>query len=341
MLESLLQQETSSAWGRLLQEGSDSGMSMMSGPSPTPRPPPSPTPPGPSPTPRPPPSPTTPPTQARTLLAVGDSLCAGQLPEPKNTILFSDEAYVDTLFEYLQENYDFDTLEKVCCSAEDSYELINASANPPTSDGSICYPDQESGVSTQLDAAVVALQSGNNDIGLITISIGANDIFPCGFAANPEECVTSQLQKLIVNLQTILTTLTEASTTTPPPPIIAMTPYNAYLAFYLSDVEQEQALVPVSILSSVVVQTETTKLYNAFNVPVVGGNDVFDGLNNSTVNGVPQNVINICRYTGMCEETESGEYVLLSAELRDIHPFPEGSEKLGQAHFDVVDELLQ
>jgi hypothetical protein len=42
----------------------------------------------------------------------------------------------------------------------------------------------------------------------------------------------------------------------------------------------------------------------------------------------------------MCEETETGGYVLKSAELRNIHPTPEGYEKLGVAHLELVDALL-
>ena len=290
-------------------------MSMMPGPSPTPR---------------------TPPSQTRTLLAMGDSLCTGQLPEPKGTIVFSNEGYVDTLFEYLQDNHDFTTLEKVCCPGEDSQELINPIADPPISDGSFCYPT-ESGVPSQLDAAVAALES--NNVGLISISLGANDIFACGFAPNPEECVTTQLERLVINLTTILTTLTNGASA--PTPIVAMVPYNPYLAFSLSDVPQEQALVPISILSTAALQTAATQVYGQFQVPVVSGNDVFDGLNNSTLeDGIPQNVFNICAYTGMCEETETGGYVLKSTELRNIHPTPEGYEKLGVAHFELVDALL-
>ena len=127
----LLRQEPSVAWGRLLEgSDSDSSMSMASGPSPTPRPPPSPT----------------PPPQGRALLALGGSLCAGQLPEPKNAALFSDEGYVDTLFEYLQDNYDFDTLEKVCCPREDSYELIFASAKPASLGRALLLPIIRQGI---------------------------------------------------------------------------------------------------------------------------------------------------------------------------------------------------
>lgn len=341
-LESFLQQETSVAWGRLLEGTDSNSMSMMPELSPTPRPPP-PSPTMPAPTPRPPsqtttpPSPTPPPSQGRTLLALGDSLCAGQLPEPPFTIFFSDDAYVDTLYQHLQENHDFDTLLKVCCPGENSFEFINAIENPPISDGSFCYPDEESSIATQLEAMVTALES-NDEIGLISISLGANDIFRCGLDPDPQACVTTQLQQLVVNLQTILSTIVESSDD--PIPMIAMTPYNANLALYLSDVQEEQALVPVSILAITGLQTAATQVYNAFNVPVIGGNDVFGGLDNSTTpEGIPQNVANICRYTGMCDETEAG-YVLNPSETRDIHATPEGYEVLGKAHFDVVDELL-
>jgi hypothetical protein len=81
-------------------------------------------------------------------------------------------------------------------------------------------------------------------------------------------------------------------------------------------------------------------VYTQFGVPTVFGHFVFNGLNETLVDGeVPQNVASICRYTGMCDETDSG-FVLRSEEIRDIHPFPEGYEKLGVAHFEPVDELL-
>lgn len=302
-------EETNVIWGRLLE-----GMGSMSMPPPT-RPP--------------------EPEEARgTLLAIGDSLCTGQLPEPKNTVFFSDEGFVDVLFEYLEDNYDFDKLQKICCPGEDSAELIDASFAVPPSDGSNCYLEPNTPPS-QLDAAITALQSG--EIGLISISIGANDVFSCAFAPNPEECATTQIESFVMNLQFILNTLEGA--TDDLPPIVAITPYNPLLALFLSEDENERALVPISQQAVVGLQTEAAKVYDAFNVETVFGHFIFGGLNDTLVDGTPQNVINICKYTGMCDETESG-YVLKSNELRDIHPVPKGYEKLGIAHFDPVDELL-
>jgi lysophospholipase L1-like esterase len=226
--------ETEVIWGRVLKEGRDLGSS-MSMPSPTRAPTTK------QPTTRPPTSPPTTSGGGGTLLAIGDSLCAGHLPEPKNTIVFSDEAYVDTLYEYLEDEYDFDELVKVCCTGEDSSELIDASYSVPPSDGSICYDNPETPPS-QLDAAVTALQSGT--VRLMTISIGANDVLSCIFAPDPQLCVATQIEALVVNLLTILTTLLDATESMPP--IVAMTPYNPFLAFFLSQDENEQALVPLS-----------------------------------------------------------------------------------------------
>lgn len=296
-----VEEETSFLWGRLLQEE----MSMP------------------------------PPEQAGgTLLAIGDSLCAGHLPEPKNTIFFSDEAYTNTLFDYVQDKYDFDTLEKVCCSGEDSHELIDASYAIPPSDGSNCYDGP-----SQIDAAIQALETG--EVRLISISLGANDVFGCVFAPDIEACVTTRIQEFVVNLLTILTTLSEV-TENNLPPIVAMTPYNPLLAYSLSEDANEQALAPLSQQVILGLQTEAAKVYDNFNIPNVFGLFVFDGLNETLVDGTdtPQNVASICRWTGMCDETDSGDFVLKSAELRDIHATPEGYDKLGEAHFSPVDELL-
>ena len=275
-------------------------------------------------------------TKGGTLLALGDSLCTGQLPEPKNTIFVSDEGYVDTLFEYLKENYDFDALLKICCPGEGSAEMIDANANEPPSDGSFCYGNANpDALPSQLDAAVEALQSGT--VRLISISIGANDIFSCVFASNPEECATTQIQAFVDNLVVILTVLTEATENMPP--IVAMTPYNPILAYALSENENEQALAPASQAAVVGLQKEAGRVYDSFNVPTVFGQVVFDGLNETLVDGIPQNVVNICMLTGMCNETDSG-YILRNAQLRDIHATPEGYETLGVAHFELVDGLL-
>lgn len=326
--EALDFEETEVVWGRVL-EGRDLGSS-MSMPSPTRAPTTK------QPTTRPPTRPPTTSGGGGTLLAIGDSLCTGHLPEPKNTIFFSDEGYVDTLYEYLQDEYDFDDLLKVCCSDEDSFELIDASYSVPPSDGSNCYDNPETPPS-QLDAAVTALQSGT--VRLMTISIGANDLLPCVFApGDPQACAATQIEALLVNLLTILTTLSDAMENMPP--IVAMTPYNPILSFFLSEDENEQALVPISQQAILGLQTEVAKVYTQFGVPTVFSHFVFDGLNETLVDGdVPQNVASICRYTGMCDETHSG-FLLKSEELRDIHANPEGYEKLGIAHFEVVDELL-
>lgn len=325
--EALDFEETEVAWGRLL-EGRDLGSS-MSMPSPTRAPTTK------QPTTRPPTRPPTTSDGGGTLLAIGDSLCTGQLPEPKNTIFVSDEGYVDILYEYLQNEYDFDDILKVCCSGEDSSELIDASYSVPPSDGSNCYDNPETPPS-QLDAAVTALQSGT--VRLMTISIGANDILSCVFSSNSQACAATQIEALVVNLLKILTTLSDATENMPP--IVAMTPYNPILSFFLSEDENEQALVPISQQAILGLQTEAAKVYTQFGVPTVFGNFVFDGLNETLVDGnVPQNVASICRYTGMCDETDSG-FVLENEELRDIHANPEGYEKLGIAHFEAVDEFL-
>jgi lysophospholipase L1-like esterase len=275
----------------------------------------------------------------RTLLAIGDSLCTGQLSDPPNEVFFSDEGYNAKLFEYLEKAEHFKTLLKICCPGESSEELLDGSANNPPDDASFCYGQTPERPSSQLETADQIVESGQ--VELISISIGANDILPCvSGAADPEQCVLARVDQLVSNLKAILDAIFEASGDKRPP-VVAMTPYNPLLALSLSNVEQEQSLAALSQLSLIVLHAEVTdKVYVPYGVAVVDANaDVYDGRNSAIVDGIPQNVHNICEYTGMCNVDENGVYVLAPPEERDIHPTEEGYATLGDAHIELIQKL--
>lgn len=276
------------------------------------------------------------PTSKTVYLAIGDSLCTGQLPEPKNQALYSDKGYTDNLFDYLKTSQGIDTLNKICCPGEDSHELINGTYNQPPSDGSKCYGKVDE-LPNQLEAAIQAMQS--DSVEFITISVGANDVFGCLETSDPVACGSRRIAELVANLATIVATILEALGSNVPP-IIAMTPYNPILAYSLSDNAAEQALVPISQQVITELHTATTEnVYEPFGIPVVDALIVFDGLNDTLVDGVPQSVVSICEYTGMCRKTESGDYVLNDSLVRDIHPTEGGYERLAKAHNEIVEQF--
>ncbi|VAV93167.1 hypothetical protein MNBD_ACTINO01-1012 [hydrothermal vent metagenome] len=268
-----------------------------------------------------------------TYLALGDSIVAGtQQPLP-----FTSNGYVDGLFDELQDEYGFDTLVNLGCPADDTREFINGDNGP--NGGSLCYgtgAPLPPGGTSQLDAALGVLAANPGEVRLITITMGANDIFRCdSSASNAAACLGTEIGLMATNLVTILATLRAAA---PGVPIIGMNYYNPNLGFWPvspAAAEASQALVrPFNgALESV---------YAAFGVPVADVETAFKTF--ETAGNVPKNVRAICKYTLMCEKS-GGTYVLSDYDpftfgpQTDIHPSNKGYDKIADTFEGLIEDL--
>ena len=177
----------------------------------------------------------------RVYVALGDSVAAGtQQPEP-----FTDNGYTNILHDTVAQRMRITDFVNFACPADDSFEMIDGDDGPE--DGSLCYgseaplaPLMPATGSSQLDVAVDYINhvhDGGGTIGLITLTMGANDLFRCEVFT--EECVGEALTGIAVNLQaTILPALRAAA---PEAAIVAMNYYNSTLATYLIPGNEEAA----------------------------------------------------------------------------------------------------
>lgn len=270
---------------------------------------------------------------ADTYLALGDSVAAGmQAPQP-----FTDHGYADLLFKNIADDYSFNEFVNLACPGDDTGEMIDGDNGP--GGGSHCYGTGAPfafGADSQLQAAVAYLSSHPGEVGLITITIGANDILACDSTA-PDfgVCVGGQLGQMAANLSEILWTLQSAA---PGVPIVGMNYYNPNLAYWLVD----PAIAEASLRLTTAFNGTLEAVYGGFGVPVADVETAFRTF--KTKGDVPQNVRTVCLYTGMCEK-QGPSFVLSDynpgepGPQTDIHPSDKGYRKISGVFGELIDDL--
>ncbi|GMQ99132.1 MAG: hypothetical protein BMS9Abin17_1691 [Acidimicrobiia bacterium] len=268
-----------------------------------------------------------------TYLALGDSIAAGtQQPQP-----FTDNGYTNVLFEELADEYGFDTFVNLGCPGDDTREFINGDDGP--NGGSLCYgagAPLPLGGPSQLQAALGYLASNPGEVRLITITMGANDIFRCDLSvADPSACLGQEIGLMAENLVTILGTLRFYA---PGVPIVGMNYYNANLGLW--PVAPEAALASNALVDPFNGAIEA--VYGAFLIPVADVESAFKTF--ETDGDIPENFRAICKYTRMCEKSDGG-YVLSDYDpiapgpQTDIHPTNKGYDKIADTFSEVIEHL--
>lgn len=270
----------------------------------------------------------------KTYLALGDSVAAGtQQPEP-----FTDRGYANRLFPKLANTYGFDELVNLSCPADDTTEMISGIGGA-SEFGSLCYGPfavLPPGGTSQLDVAVDYLTANPGEVGLITLTIGANDVLACD-PDDPdiEKCLGEQLGLIAANVPVIVEALREAA---PGVPIVAMNYYQPNLAFWIVD----PALADQALALTVIFNETLEGVFNTLDVPVA---DIEKKFKTFKMQGdVPKNVRVICKFTLMCEK-KNGEYVLSDYDpiepgpQTDIHPSNKGHRKIANKYFRLIKDL--
>jgi len=265
-------------------------------------------------------------------MVLGDSVAAGtQQPEPFTA------GFERKLFRELRDEYDFDEVVNLACPDDDTTEMI-AGTGGASEFGSLCYgpfAQLPPGGTSQLDVAVAYLEAHPGEVGLITLTIGANDILACDLN-DPDvaACLADKLGLIGTNLPYIVARLMVAA---PGVPIVGTNYYNPNLAFWIVDpaiADASQALVPLF-------NGTLEAVYGAFGVPVA---DVATAFKTFKARGNPPvNVKAVCRLTLMCER-QGGELVLSDYDpvepgpQTDIHPSNKGYRKIANSILDVVED---
>jgi lysophospholipase L1-like esterase len=121
------------------------------------------------------------------------------------------------------------TLVNFGCGGATTTSLVSATGCPdvlPHTAGGVTYP-----TTTQEAAAVSFLTAHRGHIGLITVSIGGNDVTACASQANPIPCVSTAVSGIKTNVTTLASTLRAAAG--PGVPLIGLTYPDVILGSYV------------------------------------------------------------------------------------------------------------
>lgn len=215
-----------------------------------------------------------------TYIALGDSLAAGFQPSVGDVAETAYPALVSTRLGGL-------SLTNLACSGENTRTTVSG--------GKCSYPE-----GSQLAAAEAAITAAGDDLALVTIDIGGNDLLFCARGAKVDTaCTTGGTKTLDANLPTIFARLRAAAGKDVP--ILAIGYYNPWLAAGLrgSDAETVKAQKVVDDLNA-----RIRKHAIDAGLSYVSLDEAFsaDDTSQTEVEGraMPANVAAICQYTYAC-----------------------------------------
>lgn len=223
-----------------------------------------------------------------TYLALGDSLAVGVQPNASGTDVPTPYGYADDLYAQLKMRMPTLSLAKLGCSGETTLSMIQGGCGN--------YPVG----SSQLDAAVSFLQNPNNQVVLVTLDIGANDVDGCVTLTTGinQTCVTNGFASVGSNLPVILRELRQAAG--PHTPIVAMNYYDPFLAAWALG-GSGPALAVESLTAATEFNVILETIYHVFGVPVADVAHAFSTYNFAPIpsEDLPVNVFLIVAWTWM------------------------------------------
>jgi lysophospholipase L1-like esterase len=216
-------------------------------------------------------------------LALGDSLAAGLQPTTGDQ---KDRGYAGPVLDGLRKTAPDAQLKNLGCSGETTTSMIR---------GGICsYPEKN-----QLAAAVAFLKANADNVKLVTLDLGANNVLPCAQTTIDQGCATKNTATVARDLATILGQIRSAA---PKAPIVLLTYYNPLLAAWTSGPDgQKYADQSQPMLSAL--NAEIVKAAKAASAKVA---DVAGAFATTSSSGSPQptNVKRICDWTWMCSKQD-------------------------------------
>jgi lysophospholipase L1-like esterase len=205
--------------------------------------------------------------------------------------------------------YDF-TLRNFACDGATTATIVQQAGCSLTAPGpdSVSYPAQ-----TQAAAADRFIADHPGQIGLITVSIGGNDILGCAAASIFLSCVTNALTALQANLHTLLVGVRAAAG--PGVPIVGLTYPDVFLGVYQSKDPEQKELAAVSVSGfEHILNPALASAYAAVGatfLDVTRATGAYIPLTESRRSGshgsVPVAVAEVCALTYVCR-------------LQDVHP---------------------
>jgi lysophospholipase L1-like esterase len=222
-------------------------------------------------------------------VALGDSLAAGYQPGGAE---LRDTAYPALTATRIGAGGAALTLENLGCSGETTTSLVK---------GGKC----DFAAGSQLDQAEKLLKA-NDDVALVTIDIGGNDLLRCvrGGARIDTACVTAGVGTVKKNLPTILKRLKAAAG--PDVPVLVLGYYNPWLAAKALD--QPVKGVDAAAKAYTALSTAIESAAKSSGTTFVGLDQAFstNDTTPTTINGrsVPKNAAAICTLTNICTASD-------------------------------------
>jgi lysophospholipase L1-like esterase len=249
-------------------------------------------------------------------VALGDSLSQGVQPAtpplPPGVSLGqsveTDQGYADDLYAaYRPAFHGRLTLVKLGCPGETTASMLTGSGSPCS------YPQ-----GSQLAAALAFIQAHRDEIGLITIDIGANDVDGCVAGGTVSlSCVQAGLGTVGHDLPLILGALRRSAGGRAL--IAGMNLYDPFLASYLTGTAAGQAAAGQSVTLDESLGQLIAVADMAFGVRTADVQDAFstaDFTDTAALPGagtVPLNVARICEWTWMCAQSPVGPNIHANA----------------------------
>ncbi len=252
----------------------------------------------------------TPPTTANYYVSLGDSYAAGNQP------IASAWAHNDSNGPAYQvvklardKGYRFELLNFGCGGATTTSVLqqVGCSVDNPGPD-TTSYPTQ-----TQAAAASRFISRHRGHIGLISVSIGGNDVLACDTAAQLLSCARSVLKVVERNLTVLLAALRNSAG--PGVPIVGITYPDIFLGSYLTPARSQRNLAILSVtefrnLLNPTLRAAYSSVGGSF-VDVTKATGAYTPFRQTTAYGrfgeIPVAVADVCVLTYYCK-------------LQDVHP---------------------
>jgi lysophospholipase L1-like esterase len=217
------------------------------------------------------------------------------------------------------------TLANFGCAGATTASLLNTVGCPavlPNTAGGMTYP-----TTTQIAAATAFIAAHPGHIGLITVSIGGNDVVPCARASNPITCVGAAVTAIKTNVTSIASQLRSAAG--PKVPIIGSTYPDVILGTYVYPTNPAStatiglANISVvafkSLVNPALAQAYATS-FGAF-VDVTKATGAYTSLKRTVhtkaYGTIPVPVASVCALTWFCQKG-------------DIHPMNQGYTLIGK-----------
>ena len=264
----------------------------------------------------------------RYYLSLGDSLSVGVQPNRSDLErpfpfigvggfggALTNEGYADQLAAIAREDIANLHLVKLGCNGESTSSMINGRADiaVPANAGGLCNYRYGS----QLNEAVAFLASHPGDVAFVTISIGANDVIPCGLDPS---CLSTALATIQANMVTILARLRHAAG--PGVPIAGMNYFSPAIVVWFENPVLAQLIVNLTVQSNNVLEA----VYLSAGSPVADVETAFSTTDFSlTPAGVPLNVARVCQWTWMCTPFQNAHpneagYGVIAAVFHQVLP---------------------